>query len=1451
MPEGTTVSLKLLIQAVDKASKTVASLEGRLNEVSKAAEKLSESSEKSGRAGVKSMQNMDKQAKATKSSMDSLADSILKVGGKLTALGASIAAPFALAIKSSADFEKAFARVLAVTSGAQENFQELKNTAAELGRTTKFTATEAAEGMAFLGQAGFDAKEVIAGIGPSIVLARVAAVDLATAADLATNVLSGMRLGVEDLGIAIDVLANTAAKSNTNLLDMAEAISYSGPVAAAVGVDIQQLASLVGVLGNAGIKGSRAGTALRQAMFRLANPSAEAEKIYKELGVTITTTADGSLDLIDVLNQLSEAQLTAADANKIFGRFASAGVLAITSQREELGKLVQSNYAAAGSGEEMAKIMGATFRGALIKLTSALDGLRRTIGDKLIPVFTSITKGFTAIIGAITDLIEKFPVLTGIIVKVVAVFGTLLTAAGAATLAIGGFVKALAVISSLNMVKTLTSVATGILRTGTAAQASTAKISLFSGALATLNSNFKYNLLYFGKFKAGLMTLKDVIVGVGAKLKGLVLAHPFIAAAAAIGIAVVALFEWDKRLDKAIAGARKSATELAGLNNSFEKQLDNLEKLKEGSDEYTASTKNLEKQLIKIAEENDELSLAALNAANSIDDVTGEVEEGSTALRDFAQAARELELEKLTLQVELLETRWKRMNGEGGVLSSTLEGLKKTTRGVAYSFVDLFSVMSGGEGGKLAEALQKDIEESEKLEKHMEQAAQAALSRFAAYEEIDMSASTEEMEVFFSSVLGLSGKAKTAFTTQFAEMQASAEKTAKDVRSIENASTGELTIQVEKQVKVVKELGEAYTEAARRSEEAAKIAEQTGDAGAAKEALAARIQANKERLAAEKDFNNQVEALRKQSEEELKVGYDDELRDLKRAKDLEYIEEWDFIQKKSDLDERYANERVNNLRSIIDQAKRSGASELSIYDSLSKELTRLDKEAVRRSEDKRDAQILHANQIKDAVDEIRRSTEDITLELSGDFNAQQGAKLAQEIADLEKNAAKIGLQDREVIEAAKSAITKKYARQASEYQEKLRQIDADRTISLAQATADRQVENLERAFERGEISPDDYVNQATSAQTTAINLEIDELQNRLDFIRRTTNDQPAILKLEADLDELSLEKTFLEVDKARLIAEARGQKILSDLQKEASSIQSQQFTTPDNLANIDEQNELALQAMRNKHAQEIQEMSNHGATQLEIVDRINEQILERNKVAADLAESAWEARMGWGQEMAGTLSQAFGQMYEVTGKKAKEFFYLQKAAALAEATMSIAQGVAKAWGQGGMYGAIGAAIVATAGAVQLATIASQGLAEGGKVGGTSPNKKADNIPAWLTANEWVHPVDTVKYYGEEVMEAMRKRIIPKEVFSGFKVPVPRYFHSGGPVRLAEGGMASGGSSTSTPSAAPQQQQKIDIVNVVDENMMQKYIASNSGKEALFNVIRSNSYELKNALSTEM
>jgi hypothetical protein len=209
----------------------------------------------------------------------------------------------------------------------------------------------------------------------------------------------------------------------------------------------------------------------------------------------------------------------------------------------------------------------------------------------------------------------------------------------------------------------------------------------------------------------------------------------------------------------------------------------------------------------------------------------------------------------------------------------------------------------------------------------------------------------------------------------------------------------------------------------------------------------------------------------------------------------------------------------------------------------------------------------------------------------------------------------------------------------------------------------------------------------------------------------------------------------------------------------------------------------------------------------------------------------------------------FGDMYALSGEKAKHWFYLEKAAAIARVTIDTQAAAMKAMAMMGPYaGQIQAALIYIQGAMSIARITSQNLAGGGEVQGKSPHKKADNIKANLTAEEWVHPVDAVKYYGKRVMAGMQNMIFPKEIFHNYRLPRQKLAYA--KTGYASGGEAvnrentSGQSKTDPVVAAPQ---PITIINLTDPGELDRYLTTSTGQNAVLNVLSSRSEMVKRIL----
>ena len=1430
MPEaaGSTVSLTLLIQAVDKASKTVASIQKQLNEASKAAKGFSQESGESAKKG--------------KQGFDDLGNSVVKVGDKikkveqateafgavafkLTGLAASILVPFGLAVKSSADFEQSMSKVLAVTTNAQENFEELKNVAGELGRTTKFTAREAAEGMTYLGQAGFDAQEVIAGIGPSLTLAVAAAVELGQAADIASNVLSGMRLPISELNNVVDVMAKTAAETNTELIDMAEALSYAGPVAAASGVAFEELSTFVGLLGNAGIKGTRAGTALRGALFALTAPSEKAKNTLKDLGVEIAYNVDGSIDLVKIFHDLADAGLTAADANQIFGRYATAAVLAINGQIDALDGMLESNYAAAGAAQEMADIMKTNLKGAITGLFSALDGLKRAFGDQLLKPLTLLVKGLTSLITTVTEITQKFPVMT-----------TLIGALAGAVIALSSAFSILAFsVAALNGVL-------GLLQAQavkTVAAFTVSKMTAFGQALLALGSTSVSLTGALGAVKVAVLGL----FGAVQKLWALLVAHPIGAIVAAVGILIYAFFEWNERLDRLTSESRKLAAELAAMNENIGRQVDSISKLEVGSRKYQATLTKLRKELLQVAENQDELADEATNAANSINSLTGEFIDGGEALRDFQQAAKELEFDTIQEQVGFLEEKMKRATGEAGPLNFALVAVQQ-----AYG--SLYQLVTGGD---ITKPLFDARRESEKFRKSIESTAGAFITRLEAYKDIDMSASVKEMEFFFKEVRGMSEETSNIFVGKFGMMQEAARKTSRSAKDIAEITTDKLRKDVEDTIDTIADLGAAYEEASERSRRAIDALASGGSTEDATAAYNQRIEANRNLLEAEELLSKNIKNLRASALEDVKNTYDDEIRELEKRNKLGYLKEYEYQQEKAAIEERFSIGKRDVLQKSIQYSIESNSRDLELTAELVKEKKGLDREVIRSSEEVKNQRIIHANQIKDAVVKIEEETANILASL-GSPTDQIASQREADIATLYKTAKDIGLRDTEVLAKAELAIKKKYARQEAEYQQDLLELRQDRDIAAAQRRADGVVKALEDAFNKRLISPEDYVNNATQAQTQALDAEIATIMQRIEFAQNTLNDQPLVIKLQTQLDDLTSEKEQLKAEQAEKLRQAQLAQANQELSMQQRLAQGDLELMNNRTATYEEMSAQKLQLMELAFAQEVIQMEQAGATAVEIERRKQQQITQVAQEGERLRIEGMKKTFDLYGEVAGEASQAFGDLYEASGKEVKEFFYLQKAAKIAETIMSTQSAAMTAYEAGPYVGPVLAALVYAQGAASIAKITAQKLAEGGLVGGYSPTATSDNIPAWLTAKEYVHPVDTVKHYGVGAMDAIRKKLVPPELLRGYALPTQSY---GRPSRrgYASGGVVSGQNDmkreTQGMGEQKQEQSPINIVNVVDPSVMDQYLASNSGKNMIFNVLKSNAYEFNNIMASEM
>lgn len=300
----------------------------------------------------------------------------------LAAIGTTLAGASAYAIKVGADFEEGMSKVAAISGTSGKELEALTEKAKEMGAKTKFSATESAEAMQYMAMAGWKSADMISGIDGIMNLAAASGEDLASVSDIVTDALTAFGLQAKDSAHFADVLAAASSNSNTNVSMMGATFKYAAPLAGALKYSVEDVATAIGLMANAGIKGEQAGTSLRSMFTRLAKPPKECAEAMDTLGISIKNS-DGSAkplnqtlqDMRQKFSKLSDTQKTQY-ASAIAGTEAMSGLLAIVNASDtDFDKLTKAINEADGSAEKMAKTMNDNLKGKVTILGSSLEGL--------------------------------------------------------------------------------------------------------------------------------------------------------------------------------------------------------------------------------------------------------------------------------------------------------------------------------------------------------------------------------------------------------------------------------------------------------------------------------------------------------------------------------------------------------------------------------------------------------------------------------------------------------------------------------------------------------------------------------------------------------------------------------------------------------------------------------------------------------------------------------------------------------------------------------------------------------------------------------------------------------------------------------------------------------------------------------------------------------------------
>ena len=360
-------------------------------------------------------------------------------------LTAPLVAVGALAAKSFLSFEQGMNKVAAVSGATEADMAELTATAKDLGATTSFSAAQAAEGLGFLAQAGFDATEAGRALPGVLQLAAAGGIQLAEAADIATNVLAGYGLEVDQLARVNDVLAKASSSANTDVLQLGQAFKFAGPVARSAGISFEQSGAAMALMGNAGIQAEMAGTALRGAITKLVNPSKEAATTMAELGISATDSEGRLRPLDEIIEQLAPHADNTGAIMQIFGQRAGPAMAALVSQgADALREMTTALEQSGGTAQEIADKKLAGLTGAWTRLQSATEGVFIEIGSRLSPVLERLAATITdRILPAVRDALDAFGRLSPEVQTSRILWLGFAAALGPALIAVGGVTAAL------------------------------------------------------------------------------------------------------------------------------------------------------------------------------------------------------------------------------------------------------------------------------------------------------------------------------------------------------------------------------------------------------------------------------------------------------------------------------------------------------------------------------------------------------------------------------------------------------------------------------------------------------------------------------------------------------------------------------------------------------------------------------------------------------------------------------------------------------------------------------------------------------------------------------------------------------------------------------------------------------------------------------------------------
>ncbi|OZS74076.1 phage tail tape measure protein [Providencia rettgeri] len=440
--KGSGISTRQLSQAQIKLNSDIASTSRRLQQQEQQ---------------LKRVANQEKRMSAAKNSYQNAMGVRNKMAGSgagMLASGVGLGYAAKKVLVPGYDFEIGMSKVQALTrlDKNSDDYKMLREQARDLGATTAFTANEVAQGQAFYAMAGFKPEQIKNAMKGTLSMSLAGDIDLATTADIGSNILTGFKMNSNEMNRVSDTLVGVFTRANVNLAMLGETMKYVAPPAAGLGVDLETAAAAAGKLGDAGIQSSMAGTSLKSIFGRLAAPTSEVSKALKEINLKTTDSKGNFREFTEILVELDKKTKGMGNAKraglfkKLAGEEAFSALMVLTDQAStgSLQQLIAELKAAKGEAEKVANVMTDNLDGDLKNLTSAYEDVGIQIFGGADSPLRDITKRVTDLISKFGQWAKKNPELVKQITMITLGLGAVLAVGGGITLMIAALIGPLA-----------------------------------------------------------------------------------------------------------------------------------------------------------------------------------------------------------------------------------------------------------------------------------------------------------------------------------------------------------------------------------------------------------------------------------------------------------------------------------------------------------------------------------------------------------------------------------------------------------------------------------------------------------------------------------------------------------------------------------------------------------------------------------------------------------------------------------------------------------------------------------------------------------------------------------------------------------------------------------------------------------------------------------------------